>query len=105
MWQDAEKVRQRQKTWRVKRETCEKSATWTEWIPTSSRPSRSSSLSRSAILGGRELPGPEGTAIEMDELRARIKPYPTVLQPQRDMANLSKLNTGNIEVERLPLDM
>lgn len=52
-----------------------------------------------------DLPGPEGTAIEMDELRARIKPYPTVLQPQRGMANLSKLDTGNIEVERLPLDM
>ena len=53
----------------------------------------------------RELPGPEGTAIEMDELRAWIKPYPTVLQPQRGMANLAKLDTGNIEVERLPLDM
>ena len=56
-------------------------------------------------LRGRELPGPEGTAIEMDELRARIKPYSTVLQPQRGMANLAKLDTGNIEVERLPLDM
>jgi len=53
----------------------------------------------------RELPGPEGTAIEMDELRARIKPYPTVLQPQRGTANLAQLDTGNIEVERLPLDM
>ena len=53
----------------------------------------------------RGLPGPERTAIEMDELRARIKPYPTVLQPQRGMANLTKLDTGNIEVERLPLDM
>ena len=41
----------------------------------------------------------------MDELRARIIPYPTVLQPQRGMANLTKLDTGNIEVERLPLDM
>ncbi len=41
----------------------------------------------------------------MDELRARIKPYPTVLQPQRGTANLAQLDTGNIEVERLPLDM
>ena len=38
--------------WRVKRETCEKGATWIDWIPTSSR---SSSLSRSAILRGRVL--------------------------------------------------
>ena len=51
------------------------------------------------------LPGPEGTAIEMDELRARIKPHPTVLQLQRSMTKLAKLDTGNIEVERLPLDM
>jgi len=41
----------------------------------------------------------------MDELRARIKPYPTVLQLHRGMAKLAKLDTGNIEVERLPLDM
>lgn len=41
----------------------------------------------------------------MDEFPARIKPYPTVLQPQRGVANLAKLDTGNIEVERLPLDM
>ena len=41
----------------------------------------------------------------MDKLRARIKSYPTVPQPQRGMANLAKLDTGNIEVERLPLDM
>ncbi len=41
----------------------------------------------------------------MDKLSARIKPYPTVLQLQRGMANLAKLDTGNIEVERLPLDM
>jgi len=34
----------------VKRETCEKSATWTDWVPTSFGPSRSSRLSRSAIL-------------------------------------------------------
>lgn len=53
----------------------------------------------------RELPGPEGTAIEMDELPARIKSYPTVLQPQCGMANFSKLNAGNIKVERLSLDM
>jgi len=54
---------------------------------------------------GRGLPGPEGTTIEMDELRARIIPHPTVLQSQRGMAKLSKLDTGNIEVKRLPLDM
>ena len=34
-----------------------------------------------SILRGRELPGSEGTAIEMDELRARIIPDPTALQP------------------------
>jgi len=41
----------------------------------------------------------------MDELPAGIKPYPTVLQPQRGMANLAKLDAGNIEVERLPLNV
>ena len=30
-WQDAEKVRHRHRPWRVKRETCEKGATWTDW--------------------------------------------------------------------------
>jgi hypothetical protein len=53
----------------------------------------------------RELPDSEGTAIEMDELRAWIKSYPAVSQPQRGMAKIAKLDTGNIEVERLPLDM
>ena len=57
------------------------------------------------ILRERGLPGPEGTAIEMDELRARIKPHPTVPQLQRGMAKLTRLDIGNIEVERLPLDM
>ena len=41
----------------------------------------------------------------MDEFSAWIKPYPAVLQPQCGMANLAKLDTGDIEVERLPLDM
>jgi len=41
----------------------------------------------------------------MDEFAARIKSYPTVLQPQRGMANLAKFDPGNIEVERLSLDM
>ena len=41
----------------------------------------------------------------MDELPAWIKSYPAVPQPQRGMAQLAKLDTGNIEVERLPLDM
>ncbi len=58
-----------------------------------------------SILQGRELPDSERTAIEMDELRVRIIPHPTILQPQRGMAKLAKLDTRNIEVERLPLDM
>lgn len=41
----------------------------------------------------------------MNELRAWINPYPTVLQPQRGMADLANLDTGNIKVERLSLDM
>jgi hypothetical protein len=41
----------------------------------------------------------------MNELRARIKPYPTVLQLQRGMADLADLDTGNIKVERLSLDV
>jgi len=41
----------------------------------------------------------------MDEFPAGIKPYPTVLQPQRGMSNLAKLDAGNIEVERLPLNV
>lgn len=41
----------------------------------------------------------------MNELRAWIKPYPTVLQPQRGMADLANLDTGNIKVERLSLDV
>jgi len=41
----------------------------------------------------------------MDEFPAWIKPYPTILQPQRGVANLAKLDPRNIEVERLPLDM
>ena len=40
---------------RVKRETCERGATRTEWISTSFRPPRSSSLPGSAILRGRVL--------------------------------------------------
>ena len=40
------KVRQRHRPWRVKRETGEKGARWTEWNPTSLDPSRSSRLSR-----------------------------------------------------------
>jgi len=35
---------------RAKRETCEKGTMWTDWIPTSFSPSRSSRLSRQAIL-------------------------------------------------------
>lgn len=41
----------------------------------------------------------------MDELSAGIKPYPAVLQPQCGMANLAKLDPGNVEVQRLPLNM
>jgi hypothetical protein len=69
---------------------------------------RSSAIARRTVVkmwSRKELPGPERTAIEMDELRSRIKPYPTILQLQRGMANLTNLDTGNIEVERLPLDM
>ena len=58
-----------------------------------------------SIMRGSELPGSERTAIEMDELRAWIKPNPTVPQLQRGMAKLTRLDIGNIEVERLPLDM
>ena len=58
-----------------------------------------------SILRGRELPGSERTAIEMDELRARIKPHPTVLQPQGGVPKFARLDAGNIEIERLPLDM
>jgi hypothetical protein len=35
---------------REKRETCEKGTMWTDWTPTSFSPSRSSRLSRQAIL-------------------------------------------------------
>ena len=41
----------------------------------------------------------------MNELRAWINPYPTVLQPQRGMANLAELDTGDIKIERLSLDV
>lgn len=41
----------------------------------------------------------------MDELPARIKPYPTVLQPQRGTLNRAKLDTGNIKINRLSLNM
>ena len=41
---DAEKVLQRHRPWRVKRETCEKGATWTDWVPISFGPSRSAIL-------------------------------------------------------------
>jgi hypothetical protein len=41
----------------------------------------------------------------MDKLSAWIKSYPAVSQLQRGMAQLAKLDTGNIEVERLPLNM
>ena len=51
------------------------------------------------------LPGAERTAIEMDELCSRIEPDSTVLQLQRSMTNCAKLDTGNIEVDRLPLNM
>jgi len=48
--------------WRVKRETCEKGATWTDWIPTSSRPSRQS---RSASLLEHSPVVPDMRAIEI----------------------------------------
>jgi hypothetical protein len=41
----------------------------------------------------------------MNELRTWIKPYPAVLQLQRGMADLADLDTGNIKVERLSLDV
>ena len=41
----------------------------------------------------------------MDKLRARIKPYPTILELHCGMPNLTKLDTGNIEIDRLPLNM
>ena len=69
---------------------------------------RGSAITRRTVMkmGSRkELPGPERTAIEMDKIRARIHPHPTVLQLQCGIANLANLDTGNIEVERLPLDM
>lgn len=53
----------------------------------------------------RGLPGAERAAIEMDELRARIIAHPAVLQLQRGTAKLARFDTGNIEVEGLPLDM
>ena len=54
---------------------------------------------------GRELPGPEGAAIEMDELLTRINPDSTVLQLQCGMPKFANLDTGNIEIECLSLDM
>jgi len=36
--------------WRVTREICEKGATWTDWVPTSFGPYRSSCPSRAIIL-------------------------------------------------------
>jgi len=44
---------QRHRPWRVTRETCEKGATWTDWTPTLSRPSRQSRLAilRDGLLG------------------------------------------------------
>ncbi len=54
---------------------------------------------------GRELPGPERTAIEMDELLARINPDSTILQLQCGIPKFPYLDTGNIEIECLPLDM
>ena len=41
----------------------------------------------------------------MDEFRARVDPHPTIAQLQCSMAKLANLDTGNIEVERLSLDM
>ena len=41
----------------------------------------------------------------MDKFPARIKADPAVLQSQCGMANLAELDAGNIEVERLSLDM
>ena len=53
----------------------------------------------------RELPGSEGTAIQMDEFRAGIHPHSTVLQRQCSMAHVANFDAGNIEVERLSLDV
>ena len=41
----------------------------------------------------------------MDKLRARIKPYPTIPELQCGMPNLTKLDTGHVEINRLPLNM
>jgi hypothetical protein len=54
---------------------------------------------------GSGLPGPEWTTIEMDKLRAWIKPYPTIPEFQCGMPNLTKLDTWHIEINRLPLNM
>ena len=41
----------------------------------------------------------------MDELRALIHPYAAILQLQCGIAHLPYLDPGNVEVERLSLDM
>ena len=41
----------------------------------------------------------------MDKLRARIKPDPTILEFQCGMPNFTKLDSGNIEIDCLPLNM
>ena len=41
----------------------------------------------------------------MDKLRARIKPYPTILELQCGMPNFTKLDTRHVEINRLPLNV
>lgn len=57
------------------------------------------------VVPRRELPGSERTGVEMDEFSTWIKPYPTKTQLQRSMTDFPKLDPGNVEVDRLPLNM
>ncbi len=69
------------------------------------RLSRLSRMSRDQGPMRKELPGSERTGIEVDKLSARIKPYPAIPQLQRGMTDFPELDTRNIEVDRLSLNM
>lgn len=70
-----------------------------------SRLSRYSRMSRKQGPMRGELPGSETTGIEVDELSAWIKPYPAIAQLQCGMTDFPELDTRNIEVDRLSLNM
>lgn len=52
-----------------------------------------------------ELPGPERTAIQVNEVCARVISDAAVFQFERGLSDLANTHAGNEEVDGLPFDV